>query len=183
VIDVEPTLAGERTRLRAVEERDLPSFVRWRNDPDVRHWLGSSENGVPDTIESQTERIQVNRADASHRGWTVETLDGRVIGNVGLQAIEPVHTRAELAISIGEKECWSAGYGTDTVRTVLRYAFNELGLRRVHLITDADNARGIRCYECGFVHEGTLRENRLRAGVPVDMVMMGVLRSEWEARR
>lgn len=85
-------------------------------------------------------------------------------------------------ISIGEKECWSAGYGTDTVRTVLRYAFNELGLRRVHLITDADNARGIRCYEkCGFVREGVLRAHRLRYGQPLDMVEMAVLREDWES--
>lgn len=180
MIDVEPTLVGARTRLRPVEERDLPSFVRWYNDPEVRRWHHRSE--MPDdTVESQTERMQVNRADPSNRGWTIETLAGQAIGNVGLQAIEFVHKRAELYISIGKKECWSSGYGTDAVRTVLGYAFNDLGLRRVHLITDVDNERGIRCYEkCGFVREGVLRAHRLRYGKPLDMVTMAVLAEDWE---
>ena len=89
--------------------------------------------------------------------------------------------RAELAISIGEKDCWSRGLGTDAVRTVLRHGFEDLGLRRVDLHTDADNARGIRCYEkCGFVREGVMRARRLRYGEPLDMVLMAVLRDEWQ---
>lgn len=182
MIDVEPTLVGRRTRLRALAERDLPLFVLWYNDPEVRRWHHRSE--MPDdTVESQMERLQVNRADPSHRGWTIETLAGQAIGNVALQAIEFVHKRAELYISIGEKDRWSSGYGTDAVRVVLRYAFNDLGLRRVHLITDADNARGIRCYEkCGFVREGVLSAHRLRYGQPLDMVEMAVLREDWEGK-
>lgn len=30
---------GERIRLRAIERRDLPFFVAWLNDPEVRHGL------------------------------------------------------------------------------------------------------------------------------------------------
>ena len=56
-----------------------------------------------------------------------------------------------------------------------------MGLRRVQLITDEDNARGIRCYEkCGFVREGLLRAHRLRYGKPLNMVIMGVLKEEWD---
>src|SRR6266508_5906151 len=66
------------------------------------------------------------------------------------------------------------------IRAVLRHAFEEMGLRRIDLHTDADNARGIRCHEkCGFVREGVMRERRLRYGTPLDMVVMGVLSHEW----
>ena len=48
-------------------------------------------------------------------------------------------------------------------------------------LADADNARGIRCYErCGFRHEGLLRAHRLRYGKPLDMVTMGILREEFD---
>ena len=64
---------------------------------------------------------------------------------------------------------------------MLRYAFQEMELRRVALEADEDNARGIRCYEkCGFVREGLLRAHRLRRGEPVNGVVMAVLREEWE---
>jgi len=161
-------LRGENVRLRAVEESDLPLLVRWMNDPEVRHWLHHSDR--PDaTVESVRGRF----------GLT-ETQEGQAVGHVALLQVDPHHKRAELAITIGEKDCWSRGYGTDAIRAVLRHAFQDLGLRRVDLHTDADNARGIRCYEkCGFVREGVMRQRRLRYGKPLDMVLMSMLRDEW----
>jgi len=56
-----------------------------------------------------------------------------------------------------------------------------MGLRRVGLITDEDNERGIHCYEkCGFVREGLLRAHWLRYAKPVNMVVMGALREDWQ---
>ncbi len=175
----ERVLQGDKVRLRAREERDLPLFVRWYSDPDVRHWLHLSDR--PDvTLESERERFEKARDDPALVVWVIETLDGRPIGNVGLQGIDRHHGRAELGISIGEKEYWGRGYGTDAIRQVLGYAFAELGLRRLWLITDEDNERGIRCYEkCGFVREGLLRNHRLRHSQPLNMIIMGALRQEW----
>jgi RimJ/RimL family protein N-acetyltransferase len=172
-------LVGERVRLRAVEEGDLPLLVRWMNDPDVRYWLHHSDR--PDaTVETVRGRFGLTGDGFPNLVWMIETYEGRPVGHVGLLAVDPHHLRAELAISIGEKECWSHGYGTDAITAVLRHGFETLGLRRIDLHTDADNARGIRCYEkAGFVREGVMRERRLRNGEPLDMVVMGVLRSEW----
>lgn len=178
-----PTLVGTKVRLRPVEERDMPLFALWFTDPDVMYWLPGSER-PPHTLESLTRQFETLSNDDSERDWIIETLDGQPIGDAGLKRIEPPHGRAELFISIGEKECWSQGYGEDAVKQIVREAFDGLGLRRVSLETDGDNARAIRCYEkCGFVREGLLREHRLRYGEPLDQVRMGVLRSEWESRQ
>jgi len=173
-------LEGAAVRLRAVEESDLPLLVRWMNDPEVRHWLHHSDR--PDaTVESVRGRFGLTEERFPNLAWLIETLEGRPVGHLGLLQVDPHHKRAELAISIGEKECWSRGYGTDAIRTVLRHGFEDLGLRRIDLHTDADNARGIRCYEkCGFVREGVMRERRVRYGKPLDMVLMAVLRDEWQ---
>ncbi len=175
-------LAGATVRLRAVEEGDLPLLVRWMNDPEVRHWLHHSDR--PDaTLESVRGRFGLTEERFPNLVWMIEERGGRPVGHVAFLQVDPHHKRAELAISIWEKECWSRGYGTEAIRAVLRHAFEDLGLRRVNLHTDADNARGIRCYEkCGFVREGVMRESRLRYGKPLDMVLMSVLRHEWEMR-
>ena len=174
----EAVLEAMTVRLRPVEDSDLPLYVRWINDPDVRHWLHRSERPLS-TLELERGRVEGMRRDPGTLVWCIEA-ERRPIGDVRLLEIDTAHGRAELGIAIGEKGCWGRGYGTDAIRLVLRHAFGELGLRRVWLITDADNARGIRCYEkCGFLHEALLRGHRLRYGLPLDMLAMGVLREEF----
>jgi RimJ/RimL family protein N-acetyltransferase len=159
---------------------DLPLFVLWFNDPEVRYWLSMSE--APEfTLEGEQEWYEEMRADPWRVVWCIETEDGQPIGNLALQAIDETHGRATFGISIGEKAYWGRGYGTEALRAVLRYAFQEMGLRRVVLEADEDNARAIRCYEkCGFQREGLLRAHRLRHGEPVNGVIMSVLREEGE---
>jgi len=176
----EAVLEAATVRLRPLEERDLPLLLRWSNDPEVRHWLHRSER-PPSTLELERELLEQRLRDPLSIEWGIETADGGPIGVVRLRGIDEAHTRAELGVYIGEKACWGRGYGTDAIRRVLSFAFEELGLRRIWLITDADNARGVRCYEkCGFVQEGLLRGHRLRYGAPLDMLLMAVLRQDFE---
>ncbi len=169
-------------RLRPVEEGDLSLFLRWFNDPDVRYWLAMSHASEL-TMESEREWYEEMRGDPARVVWCIETREGQPIGNLGLHAIDEGQGRATLGISIGEKEQWSRGYGTEALRGALRYGFDEMGLRRVDLQVDEDNLRGIRCYEkCGFVREGVLRAHRIRKGQPVNAVVMSILREEFEAQ-
>jgi len=172
------TLDGPLVSLRPATPADVEYLVRWFNDPDVLHWLHLSEMPRP-TLESESARLESHLRDPYRRSWMIDNHQGQPIGNVGLAAIDDVHFRAELYISVGERAYWSGGYGTDAIRLVLRCAFEELGLNRVFLIADADNPRAIRCYQkCGFVQEGVLRGHRLRFGEPIDMVMMSVLKGD-----
>lgn len=175
----ESILEGNGLRLRPPVEADLPLFVRWFNDPDVRYWLALSE--APElTLEKEREWFEEARGNPDRVLWCIEKEGGQLIGNLGLHFIDETHGRATLGISIGEKEYWGRGYGSEAIAQALRYGFGELGLRRIDLQVDEDNERGIRCYEkCGFVREGLLREHRLRNGRPVNAVVMSVLREEW----
>lgn len=172
-------IEGRLVRLRPLEERDVPLLARWYGDPEVRHWSHLSED-PPDqqTVDAHRERYGRMRDDPRQLRWCIETLDGHPIGDLGLVDIHP-HGRAELAITIGDKAYWGRGYGTDAIRVTLDCAFTHLNCRRVYLITDEDNLRAHRCFEkCGFVREGLLHAHRLRYGLPLNMLMMGVLRNE-----
>ncbi len=171
-------LEGELVLLRPRVDEDLALFARWHGNPDVRHWLHMSETPTQ-TLELERQRWHVARNDPTRLSFVIETLDGVPIGNIVLIGVDPVHRRAELGIAIGEKGDWGRGYGTDAIRVILRFAFEVLNLRRVELITDIDNERGIRAYEkCGFVREGVLRAKRMRYGEPLDMLIMAVLRED-----
>ena len=173
----ESILEGEKVRLRPTEERDLPRFVEWLADRDVTRWLAAM--GEPPTLEDEWEWYERRREDPESVMWSIETLEGRLAGNVELR-LTPRAKRAEMGIAIQDKSLWSRGLGTDAVRLVLRYAFEDLQLNRVELTTDEENRRAVRCYEkCGFTREGLLRKHRLIDGKFGNTVVMAVLREEW----
>jgi RimJ/RimL family protein N-acetyltransferase len=176
----ESILEGEKVRLRPVNERDLPMFVQWLQDEEVRRWLAMVTE--PPTMQEEMDWYDRRRADPDSVMWSIETVEGRLVGTTELR-LTPEHKRAELGIAIQDKTMWNKGLGTDAVRLVLEYGFNDLELHRIELTTDEDNLRGRRCYEkCGFAEEGLLRDHRFVGGKFGNTVFMSVLRDEWLAR-
>ena len=165
-------------RLRPVQERDLPFFVKWLADPEVSRWLAAVDE--PPTLKDEYDWYETARADENGVLWSIETLDGDLVGSTDLR-LAPHADRAELGIAIQDKTRWSDGLGTDAIRLVVDYAFGELGLHRVELQVDEANGRAIRCYEkVGFVREGLLRDHRRMDGQFSNTVQMSILASEWK---
>lgn len=169
-------ILGERVRLRAIERSDIPTFLRWVNDPEVRRFLLMFEPMSEASEERWFERRLEARDDYlfSFEG----SFDGewRILGNIGLHRVDWKNRSATLGIMLGEKEHWSKGFGTEAVRLMLRFAFGELNLHRVELDVFDFNPRAIRCYEkAGFQHEGVLRESFFRDGSYHDIHRMAVL--------
>lgn len=174
-------IVGKKVRLRPIERDDLPRFVEWFGDPEVRRHLLMY---LPFSL-AQEERWFENLLERLERQTDVllaiETADGVHIGNVGLHSIDWKNRNAEFGIAIGEKAYWGQGYGTDATRTLLTLAFGEMNLHRVFLRVDTDNLRGIRCYEkVGFQREGILRQVGFKGGAYHDQYMMSILESEFE---
>lgn len=178
---------ADRIRMRQNERSDIPTFTQWLNDPEVvaglsiylpishaaeEKWF---ENMLtlpmaerPLAIEA---RLGENGSNAS--GW-------KLIGNCSFHEIDWKNRTGEIGILIGEKEYWNRGYGTEVMRLMLRHGFETLNLNRVYLRVFHTNPRAIHCYEkAGFVHEGRLRQGEFKHGAYMDVLLMGVLRSEW----
>lgn len=172
-------LIGERVRLRAIEHEDLPRCVAWLNDPEVIQYLTLY---MPLSHEDEERWFEQYLQDPRRKVLAIETEEGEHIGNIGLEEIDWKNRCAELGIFIGDKQHWGQGYGTDAIRTLLRFAFEELNLNRVYLRVFAFNERARRCYlRCGFVEEGRQRQAHFTAGRYHDVILMSILRSEWDA--
>lgn len=166
-------LSGKLVRLRPIEIADRDRYFAWINDAEVAQFLAArwlyslvQEQSYVEGATLQTRPPEVKLA--------IETIDeGHHIGSINLHAFDHEDRRATLGIMIGDKSCWSRGYGTDAILTLLRYGFEELNLNRVDLTSDERNARGIACYQkCGFVEEGRLRQHRFARGRYWDTVVM-----------
>lgn len=172
-------ISGKRVRLRAIEREDIPTFVRWFNDPDVRQYIqiyapmsrAAEERWFEDRLSHKDDHIfciQVPEGDA----WVT-------VGNCGLHQIDRLNSSATLGVVIGEQAYWGRGYGTDAVVTMTRFAMRTMNLHRVELEVYAFNPRAIRCYEkAGFRLEGTRRQAHYHDGAYHDVHLMSILRHE-----
>ncbi len=109
---------------------------------------------------------------------------GRLIGSCAFSALDPDNGAAMFHITIGEKDCWGRGHGTEATELMLDHAFGTLELHRVALAVFAFNERAIRSYRrVGFVIEGRSRQAIFRDGRFWDELHMSVLSDEWRTRR
>lgn len=68
------------------------------------------------------------------------------------------------------------------MRLFLDYVFRIRGWRRIWLETGATNERAIRAYKAvGFIEEGRFRQHSWSNGIYEDVVIMGLLKDEWDA--
>lgn len=173
---------ANRIRLRAAERTDIPMFVRWLNDPEVRKYLAMSLPMSQAEEEGWFDAMQ--RSPRPEHVLVIEAREGeewKPIGNTSFMNINWADRHAEVGILIGEKEFWSRGYGREAMKLMLRHGFNTLNLHRVFLRVYDFNLRGIKAYEyAGFVHEGRLRQDVYRDGQYHDVLLMSVLRDEWQ---
>ena len=180
-------LIGDRVRLRAVERGDLPTFVRWMNDPATRGLIARSsplsmaeeERWFDALLKSTTEVVFAIEA-VTKRGR--EAGAARLIGSCGMHKIDWKNRGCATGIVIGDVVDRGQGFGTDAMNCLVRHAFDDLGLYRVELEVFPDNAAALKSYErCGFVVEGTRRAAIFKDGAFKDLVLMSVLASELPA--
>lgn len=172
---------GNKIRLRSLERTDIPSFVRWFNDPEIRSTLLINEP----LSHAAEEKWFENQLTSPDKIFGVEILSQHgewlLIGNVGLIGINQKDRSASIGLVIGEKGEWNKGYGRDAIKTISSYAFNECNLHRLELEAFSFNERGIHCYEtCGFLKEGVKREALFTQGTYHDVHVMSILSHEFK---
>jgi RimJ/RimL family protein N-acetyltransferase len=176
---------GDRVRLRRIERADLPRYVEWLNDPELRAYLAAlfplsqaqEEQWFESTLRLepalQPFAVDARLRPAAKKDWTH-------VGTIGLHNVDWRNRSAEVGLFIGPKGLWGKGYGTAALRALVGFAFGELNLNRVWLRVFEGNARALRSYEkTGFTHEGRLRQDRFHDGRYHDTLVLSLLREEW----
>ena len=178
-------LRGERVILRPFElgftEEELHRMYQWSRDESVLRWSGGSVLLMSFEDFKDALRRELCRHDRHSRTFSLLTDSGEFIGRLGYYNIDYRRGEAELGIAIGEKAYWGKGYGTEAVKTLLAYIFEETGLERIYLYTYATNKRAQRSFEkCSFCKDGRNRKFSLERGTH-DEVELEIYRSGWNA--
>ncbi len=179
----EPVLniVGNSVALGPLRSDLLPLYKRWINDFGTTRMIELPPGPMTDEKQQDWyERQSRAEGDVPFTIYERETL--RPLGNTSLHDVDHRNRRAAFGILIGETNCRGKGYGTETTRLMLDYAFNALGLNNVMLTVFEFNPAGIRAYEkAGFRELGRQRECRLMGGRVYDEVYMDCLASEFKS--
>lgn len=130
--------------LRRHRGRDVAAFSRWYADPEVTR-LALVGPHRPRLLTRVRLFYEARRIAAPSLAMAIHLRDSdRLIGTCGLSSIDGDNGSAVFRITIGERDCWGRGYGTEATALMLEHAFGTLGLHRVALAVFAFNERAIR---------------------------------------
>jgi RimJ/RimL family protein N-acetyltransferase len=166
--------------LRARTPEDVDVLFRLAADLATWEERGPS-SPAPLTRAEYDAKLAHDAEDPDAVRFVVEA-GGVAVGSVGLFASDELARHAEIGIAL-VPEARGRGIGTAAIAQMVEFAFVRRNLRRLHLQAIASNLGAIRVYEkAGFVVEGHQREHAWVRGAYEDIVLMGLLRSEWAAR-
>jgi RimJ/RimL family protein N-acetyltransferase len=173
----QPVLTGERVRLEPLGPEVLDAYWAALNDPEGQRLTGTHA----EFTREQTERWLQTRAEQADRAdWAaMSRADGSYLGEAVLNDLAPDNETCGFRIALAGPHVYGRGYGTEITRLVVDHALDTVGLHRLELQVYAFNPRAQRVYEkCGFQVEGRRRDALLWDGERVDVIDMGILRTD-----
>jgi len=172
-------IRGKRVRFRAIEREDLPRLRDWRNQPEIRTRTREYRLLSMTNQETWFDRLHDDRSTVM---FAVEDEKGKMIGVVGLTYIDWKNRRAEVSIYIGEGAAQGKGYGSDALRTIVRYGFHTVNLHKLYAEIFAFNEPSVKLFEkAGFKLDGTKREDQYVNGKYWDTHVYSILAREFKA--
>ncbi|HYI13781.1 MAG TPA: GNAT family protein [Thermomicrobiales bacterium] len=173
-------ISGDLVLLGPLDRALVPLYQRWLNDfSHVRNFADTPE---PWTMARALALFEARAAtlDDTNMFTIYERVSLCPIGYTMLVNISFRHRSAEFAIHIGERSAHGKGYGTQTTRLMLDYAFTSLLLHSVYLTVAAYNHAGRRVYlRAGFRETGRRRQAWQMGGQFWDEIIMDCLASEY----
>jgi len=168
-------------RLVPLREDHLERVRVWRTSEEVTRFMYTDPVLTPEG-QAAWYRARV-LGEPTSRWWIVEA-EGRPVGLANLVDVDAVHRRCHWGLYLGEPSARGQGWGAQVLRALFAYGFGTLGLERMVGEAFAWNEAAVELYvkEGGRV-EGRLRHHVYKRGAWHDVVVVGILREEWEARR
>ncbi len=169
---------GRKTVLRAMELSDCEMVKDMFNDPEMENLVVGWS--YPISSYAQQKWFENHYNDQNSFRFVIETKEDGAVGIATLTNIDWKNKRATHGIKLANKERRTKGIGTDAVMAIMRYAFDELGLHRLDGSWFDDNEASKHLYEkCGWTAEGVRREFIYKNGKYRDLVVVGVLASDY----
>lgn len=159
----------KRLDLIQATKNDINTIIEIEEDKENRDfiWLG--------TYEEHFNEIR----DPNYLVFMFKERSSEEIVGYSLIGLDPKSNKFEIRrIAITKK---GIGYGKESMKALIKYAFEETDTNRLWLDVYPDNTVGIKLYEgLGMHRDGVLRQNYRSERGYLDQVVYSILREEYE---
>lgn len=166
--------------LIALTEEDIELVRKWRNSPEVSQYMYTQEFI---TKEKQEKWFQKINQEKSSRYWIVK-YENEKIGVASLTGIDKNNSKCYWGFYLGNTDIRGKGIGAKIEYNVLDIVFKEIKLNKLCGEVLSFNEKVVKMHEkFGFKREGYLRNHIFKNNKFHDVVVIGLLSSEWEQIR
>jgi RimJ/RimL family protein N-acetyltransferase len=176
---------GQDVRLGPIDhEKDPEIEAKWTHDSEFLRLMETSPARPVSAaiLKKQYEKLekQIEEDKNLYHFMIRAKTDDRLIGKAMIQWIEWTNGNGFLRLGIGAADDRRKGYGTQTLRMLLHFAFAELNLYRVSALVPEYNEGALALLrKFGFVQEVCRRKSLERDGRRWDLYVFGLLGDEW----
>jgi RimJ/RimL family protein N-acetyltransferase len=157
-------IRGEKVILRPMTPDERSLFYQWATQSEAASfWYGELVGEQIPTFQEFGQEFPGYYFDGSQpeKGQSLAIIvDNRAIGEINYNKIDRENNSVELDIIIAKDRDKNKGYGSDALKTLAEYLFQEMNIQTCFLETVTQNPRAIRAYEkAGFNKTKTFIEN------------------------
>ena len=165
--------SGPRLTIGKARKEDLDYIMELEYAADNIRYIVSFPRDVHEEILDSDEAMDI---------LVREKETGTPVGYFMVYDLDsPIKKMEWRHVIIGKK---GMGYGRESLKLMKLWTFGIMGFHRVWLDCKEYNERALRLYESeGFKREGVMRDTILTDGVYENLVVLGILRDEYEARK
>lgn len=176
-----PTVLTARLKLRPFSLSDASVVQRLAGSIKVAQMTATIPHPYPDgAAETWIATHSEQFAKGDGVTWAIADRDsGNLVGCISF-FVNKSHKRSEVGYWVGE-EFWGNGYCTEALITGIHFCFKHFGLNKItsrHLSYNPASGKVMK--KAGMVQEGYLKQDMFRNGQFADMIVFGLLHSEWE---
>lgn len=177
-------IIGEGIYLRAFEMRDLSLLNVWHNDAELNRWTCGQKRYVSEDYDREWLMDKIHNNTTQVYAAICDKDQGQMVGYISLNDINYVNRTAQWGgVVIGYSGARNKGYATQAAVELFRYAFSQLGLNKITGRWMSGHPTSILMGRLlGFYQEGLLRQEVFKNGTFHDVLIMSILKSEFEAK-
>lgn len=176
-----PTLYTERLLLRPMHPLDAEDMFDYARRPEVTRYLLWSEHENISFTRDYLNYIGRRYALGDFYDWAVvERESQRMIGTCGFTKIDTANNSAEIGYVLNP-DFHRRGFGSEAVREILKFGFEELSLNRIEARFMQGNEASLSLMKSvGMTFEGYMRDLIFVKGSYRTVGISSILRSEYE---